>query len=250
MAASTSRVTPARRPRVSAATCSSSCASSGSASCAIRAATSSRATTGATASGRRRATAPARPGVEVDRDQRVRHRRVRGLVPRRGGRAHARDQPRPRRRAIGPRTCSSTPTTPRARTLSESARQRRREPHDVRLWCLGNELDGPWQLGHRRPRTTPNWPRPRRRRCGCSIPTLELVAVGSSNADMPTFGTGRRPCSRERSTSWTTSRATSTSTTTATCAKFCARRPCSTASSTMSRRRSSTSRPRPAARAT
>ena len=23
------------------------------------------------------------------------------------------------------------------------------EPHDVRLWCLGNEADGPWQLGHR-----------------------------------------------------------------------------------------------------
>jgi alpha-N-arabinofuranosidase len=22
------------------------------------------------------------------------------------------------------------------------------EPHDVRLWCLGNEMDGPWQLGH------------------------------------------------------------------------------------------------------
>src|SRR4051794_40819828 len=23
------------------------------------------------------------------------------------------------------------------------------EPHDVRLWCLGNEMDGPWQVGHR-----------------------------------------------------------------------------------------------------
>ncbi len=22
------------------------------------------------------------------------------------------------------------------------------EPYDVRLWCLGNEMDGPWQLGH------------------------------------------------------------------------------------------------------
>ncbi|MBN1383239.1 MAG: alpha-N-arabinofuranosidase [Deltaproteobacteria bacterium] len=21
-------------------------------------------------------------------------------------------------------------------------------PHDVKLWCLGNEMDGPWQLGH------------------------------------------------------------------------------------------------------
>jgi alpha-N-arabinofuranosidase len=23
-----------------------------------------------------------------------------------------------------------------------------REPHAVKLWCLGNEMDGPWQLGH------------------------------------------------------------------------------------------------------
>jgi alpha-N-arabinofuranosidase len=23
-----------------------------------------------------------------------------------------------------------------------------REPHDVRYWCLGNEMDGPWQIGH------------------------------------------------------------------------------------------------------
>jgi alpha-N-arabinofuranosidase len=22
------------------------------------------------------------------------------------------------------------------------------EPHDIRMWCLGNEMDGPWQLGH------------------------------------------------------------------------------------------------------
>ena len=24
----------------------------------------------------------------------------------------------------------------------------RRQPHAVKLWCLGNEMDGPWQLGH------------------------------------------------------------------------------------------------------
>ena len=21
-------------------------------------------------------------------------------------------------------------------------------PHDVQYWCLGNEMDGPWQIGH------------------------------------------------------------------------------------------------------
>ena len=24
-----------------------------------------------------------------------------------------------------------------------------REPYSVKLWCLGNEMDGPWQLGHK-----------------------------------------------------------------------------------------------------
>ena len=23
------------------------------------------------------------------------------------------------------------------------------EPYDVRMWCLGNEMDGPWQIGHK-----------------------------------------------------------------------------------------------------
>ena len=23
------------------------------------------------------------------------------------------------------------------------------EPYDIKVWCLGNEMDGPWQLGHK-----------------------------------------------------------------------------------------------------
>ena len=23
------------------------------------------------------------------------------------------------------------------------------EPHDIKLWCMGNEMDGPWQMGHK-----------------------------------------------------------------------------------------------------
>ena len=23
------------------------------------------------------------------------------------------------------------------------------EPHAVKVWCLGNEMDGPWQIGHK-----------------------------------------------------------------------------------------------------
>ena len=25
------------------------------------------------------------------------------------------------------------------------------EPYGVKLWCLGNEMDGPWQIGHKTP---------------------------------------------------------------------------------------------------
>ena len=24
-----------------------------------------------------------------------------------------------------------------------------KDPHDVKVWCLGNEMDGPWQIGHK-----------------------------------------------------------------------------------------------------
>ena len=23
------------------------------------------------------------------------------------------------------------------------------EPHNIKVWCLGNEMDGPWQIGHK-----------------------------------------------------------------------------------------------------
>ena len=28
-------------------------------------------------------------------------------------------------------------------------RQRHKEPFGIKLWCLGNEMDGPWQIGHK-----------------------------------------------------------------------------------------------------
>src|SRR5215211_728193 len=36
---------------------------------------------------------------------------------------------------------------PGGTALSELRRQHGwKEPHDVRFWCLGNEMDGPWQM--------------------------------------------------------------------------------------------------------
>ncbi len=34
----------------------------------------------------------------------------------------------------------------------------RDEPHNVKLWGLGNEMHGPWQVGFLTPPTTPRWP--------------------------------------------------------------------------------------------
>jgi len=63
-----------------------------------------------------------------------------------------------------------------------------KEPHEVRLWCLGNELDGPWQIGHR---TAEEYGRLAAETASAMRridPDIELVACGSSNSRMPTFG--------------------------------------------------------------
>ena len=62
-----------------------------------------------------------------------------------------------------------------------------KEPHDIKVWCLGNEMDGPWQIGHKTAaeygRVAAEAARAMRR----LDPTVELVACGSSNTGMPTF---------------------------------------------------------------
>jgi len=63
------------------------------------------------------------------------------------------------------------------------------KPHAIQTWCLGNEMDGPWQIGAK---TADEYGR-----IACETakvmkwvdPTIELVACGSSNKSMPTFGT-------------------------------------------------------------
>jgi alpha-N-arabinofuranosidase len=63
------------------------------------------------------------------------------------------------------------------------------EPFDIRLWCLGNELDGPWQIGHKTAHEYGRLAQETAKAMRLVDPDLELVAVGSSNRQMPTFGT-------------------------------------------------------------
>jgi alpha-N-arabinofuranosidase len=62
-----------------------------------------------------------------------------------------------------------------------------KEPHGIRTWCLGNELDGPWQVGHKTPYEYGRLAAETARAMRMVDPDVELVACGSSNSSMPTF---------------------------------------------------------------
>jgi len=66
------------------------------------------------------------------------------------------------------------------------------EPHDIRIWCLGNEMDGPWQLGHSTAEEYAALASKTARAMRQLDPELELVVCGSSGAQMPTFGEWER----------------------------------------------------------
>jgi alpha-L-arabinofuranosidase len=59
---------------------------------------------------------------------------------------------------------------------------------DIKLWCLGNELDGPWQLGHKTANEYGRLAAETARAMRMIDPSVELIACGSSNSEMATFG--------------------------------------------------------------
>jgi alpha-L-arabinofuranosidase len=62
------------------------------------------------------------------------------------------------------------------------------EPYGVKLWCLGNEMDGPWQIGHKTAYEYARLAAETAKAMRRVDPTIELSAVGSSHQRMPTFG--------------------------------------------------------------
>jgi alpha-L-arabinofuranosidase len=66
------------------------------------------------------------------------------------------------------------------------------DPFDIRLWCLGNEMDGPWQVGHKTAAEYGRLAAETARAMRLVDPRIELVACGSSNSGMPTFGEWER----------------------------------------------------------
>jgi alpha-N-arabinofuranosidase len=62
-----------------------------------------------------------------------------------------------------------------------------RDPYGVTLWCLGNEMDGPWQAGH-----VPAPTYAERALAASSLmkgldPTIETIVCGSSHRALPTY---------------------------------------------------------------
>ena len=62
------------------------------------------------------------------------------------------------------------------------------EPFGIKLWCLGNEMDGPWQIGFKTAGEYGRLAAEAARAMRMVDDDLELVACGSSNLSMPTFG--------------------------------------------------------------
>ncbi|MFF8641244.1 alpha-N-arabinofuranosidase [Streptomyces sp. NPDC015345] len=62
-----------------------------------------------------------------------------------------------------------------------------KDPYGIRLWCLGNEMDGPWQTGHKTAEEYGRLAAETARAMRQIDPSLELVACGSSGQSMETF---------------------------------------------------------------
>ncbi|MFD7309627.1 alpha-N-arabinofuranosidase [Promicromonospora sp. NPDC059942] len=82
---------------------------------------------------------------------------------------------------------------PRGTELSDLRREHGvEEPHAIQLWCLGNEMDGPWQLGHKTAEEYGRLAAETARAMRQLDPSVVLVACGSSGSSMPTFGEWER----------------------------------------------------------
>ena len=62
-----------------------------------------------------------------------------------------------------------------------------KDPYGFKTWCLGNEMDGPWQIGHKTMDEYGRLAEETAKAMKLIDPSIEFVVCGSSNKDMPTF---------------------------------------------------------------
>lgn len=81
--------------------------------------------------------------------------------------------------------CNSTTDTYYANLRRQNGFE---EPFGIKVWCLGNEVDGPWQIGHKTAEEYARVATETAKMMKWTDPSIELVACGSSRYRMPTFG--------------------------------------------------------------
>ncbi len=62
-----------------------------------------------------------------------------------------------------------------------------KEPHNIKTWCLGNEMDGPWQFGAKTMEEYGRLAAETAKAMKQIDPSIELVSCGSSGSGMATF---------------------------------------------------------------
>ncbi|MDR1018122.1 MAG: alpha-N-arabinofuranosidase [Lachnospiraceae bacterium] len=62
------------------------------------------------------------------------------------------------------------------------------KPYNIKTWCLGNEMDGPWQVGGKSAKEYGALARETGKVMKTIDPDIELVLCGSCGLEMPTFG--------------------------------------------------------------
>ena len=62
-----------------------------------------------------------------------------------------------------------------------------KDPYGFKTWCLGNEMDGPWQIGHKTMDEYGRLAEETAKAMKLIDPSIEFVVCGSSNQEMPTF---------------------------------------------------------------
>lgn len=61
------------------------------------------------------------------------------------------------------------------------------QPYQVKRWCLGNEMDGAWQIGHKTATEYGRLAVETGKAMKLIDPSIQLIACGSAKSDMPTF---------------------------------------------------------------
>jgi alpha-L-arabinofuranosidase len=62
-----------------------------------------------------------------------------------------------------------------------------RTPYDVRYWCVGNEMDGPWQIGHLEAAAYGHKALEAAKMMKWQDPGIQTILCGSSHDQMPTY---------------------------------------------------------------